>query len=439
MRQKNSLSLIAVSRRDFLKIAGLAAASAGLGQTLLAETLPAFAQAATVLDLYHDKATWAPNADKVGEAAGKAINVGFKSVPFPDTTTYQSTVRASLSSSKAPDLFTWWSGYRMEDLVKAGGVEDLSSVWDKYLKSGEYNKGIADAYSFDNKVYAVPFNVAYWTVLYNKPVFDQNGLKPPTTWKEFMTLCDTLKGKGVIPLAQTIADRWESFIMFEELVVRSAGPDFWNGLMTGKNAYDDQKVQDAVAVWKDMLGKGYFTDPGVTLGTASNDIIPQFKQGKIAMIPIGDWYSATMVTAGIQPGTGYDAFIMPNISDGLPNVLFFETGPLLVSKNGARKDQALKVVDWWMSADAQTQWCSLQGFSSPNSKVKLENPVANNVAKSIVDGKYQALQRYWEATPPDIVEFAVDQLAKFITNPDTAKDDLSAIQAKAEEVWKGRA
>ncbi len=91
-----------------------------------------------------------------------------------------------------------------------------------------------------------------------------------------------------------------------------------------------------------------------------------------------------------------------------------------------------------MSADAQSQWCSLQGFSSPNSKVKLDNPSSNNVAKLIADGKYQALQRYWEATPPDIVEFAVDQLSKFITNPDTAKDDLGAIQKKAEEVWKSR-
>ena len=439
MSKKSKSSLSAISRRDFLKIAGLATAGAGLAPILSSETLRAFAQAATVLDLYHDKASWAPNADKVGEAAGKAINIGFKSVPFPDTTTYQSTVRASLSSSKAPDLFTWWSGYRMEDIVKAGGAEDLTAVWDKYLKSGEYSAGIAGAYTFDNKIYGVPFNVAYWTVLYNKPVFDQNGLKPPTTWAEFMTLCATLKGKGITPLAETIDGRWPAFILFEELVVRSAGPDFWNGLMTGKNAYDDQKVQDALAIWKDMIGKGYFTDPAVTMGTATNDIIPQFKQGKVAMIPIGDWYAAALVTAGIQPGVGYDAFIMPNVTDGLPNVLFFETSPLLVSKNGARKDQALKVVDWWMSADAQSQWCSLQGFSSPNSKVKLDNPAANHVTQIMADGKYQALQRYWEATPPDIVEFAVDQLAKFITNPDTAKDNLTAIQKKAEEVWKGRA
>jgi len=441
MVKKISSSFNAVSRREFLKIAGMATAGAGLSSVLPAGSMTAFAkaaQAATVLDLYNDKTTWEANANKVGDAAGKAINIGFKSVPFPDTTSYQTTVRASLNSSKAPDLFTWWSGYRMEDLVKAGTLEDLSALWDKYIKSGEYSAGIAGAYSFDNKVYAVPFNVAYWTVIYNKAVFEQNGLKPPTTWAEFMTLCATLKAKGITPMAETIDGRWPAFILFEELVVRSAGPDYWNGLMTGKNAYDDQKVQDALAVWKDMLGKGYFTDPAVTMGTAANDIIPQFKQGKVAMIPIGDWYAAPLIAAGIQPGVGYDAFIMPNITEGLPNVLFFETSPLIVSKNGAHKDQALKVVDWWMSADAQSQWCSLQGFSSPNSKVKLDNPSSNNVAKLIADGKYQALQRYWEATPPDIVEFAVDQLSKFITNPDTAKDDLGAIQKKAEEVWKSR-
>src|SRR5258707_4063526 len=358
MVTKNSSSFHAVSRRDFLKIAGLATAGVGLGSALPTGAMRAFAlaaQATTVLDLYNDKPTWGTNADKVGDAAGKAINIGFKSVPLPDTTSYQTTVRAAVGSSKAPDLFTWWSGYRMEDIVKAGGAEDLSAVWDKYLKSGEYSAGIAGAYTFENKIYAVPFNVAYWAVLYNKPVFDQNGLKPPTTWAEFMTLCATLKGKGITPLAETIDGRWPAFILFEELVVRSAGPDFWNGLMTGKNAYDDQKVQDGLAIWKDMIGKGYFTDPAITMGTAANDIIPQFKQGKVAMIPMGDWFASSLVGAGIQPGVGYDAFIMPNITDGLPNALFFETSPLIVSKNGARKDQALKAVDWRMSADAQIQ------------------------------------------------------------------------------------
>jgi len=426
-----------LSRRDFLKTAGAVAGGLSLATAFGLPSMSILADP-VMLDLYHDKASWAPNADKVGALAAQDINIGFKSVPFADTTTYQSTVRAALGTNKAPDLFTFWSGYRMEDIAKSGGAEDLSAIWDKYIASGEYSQGIASAYAFDGKVYGVPFNVAYWSVLYNKPLFDENGLKPPTTWAEFMTLCDTLKNKNITPLAQTIDGRWPSFILFEELVVRSTGPEFWNDLMNGKAAYDDPKVIEALGVWKGMIDKGYFTDPGVTMGTATNDIIPTFKQGQLAMIPIGDWYSASLVEAGIKAGEGYDAFIMPNVKDDLPNVLFFETGPMLVSAKGARKDDALKVADWWMSADAQKEWCTLQGFSSPNSKVTLDNPVANGLAKTINDGKYTALQRYWEATPPDIVETAVDELAKFVTNAGSAEDVLKAIQAKATEIWSSR-
>jgi len=429
-----------MSRRDFLKATGLAAAGLSIGSALSLGQRPltVSAQGTTVLDLYHDKSSWAPNADKVGEAAGKAINIGFKSVPFPDTTTYQTTVRAAIGSAKAPDLFTWWSGYRMEDIVKANGAEDLSAIWKKYLDSGEYSKGIADAYTFNGKVYAIPFNVAYWILFYNKSVFEKNNLSLPKTWKDFTALCDTLKGKGITPMAQTIDGRWPSFILFEELVARTAGPDFWGNLMSGKAAYDDAKVADALAMWKDMIGKGYFTDPGITMGTAENSMLPLFKQGKVAMLPIGDWYAATLVGGGMKAGTDYDAFIMPNPNADVPNLLFFETGPMLVSAKGARKEQALKVADWWMSADAQTLWDGLMGFSPANAKAQIDNPVSKNVAKQIADGKFQALQRYWEATPPDIVETAVDELGKFILKPDTAKEVLGAIQKKAEAVWKSR-
>jgi ABC-type glycerol-3-phosphate transport system substrate-binding protein len=428
-----------MSRRDFLKTVGLAAAGASAGSLLPmrgSHTRRAYAQ--TMLDLYHDKANWTPRVDQLGEAAAEAIDIGFKSVPFPDTTTYQTTVRASLGSDNAPDMFTWWFGFRMEDLVTSGGTEDLTPIWDKYLASGEYSQGIANAYTFDNKVYAVPFNVNYWVLFYNKPLFDDNGLTLPTTWDEFMTLCETLKGMDITPMAQTIADRWQSFIIFEELVARTAGPEFWDDLMHNRAAYTDQKVVDALALWKDLMDKGYFTDPGISMGTAENGMIPQFVQGKVAMLPVGDWYSASLVEAGLESGVGYDAFIMPNVADGLPNMLFFETGPLLVSARGVRKEQAVQVADWWMSAEAQTEWCNLMGFSSPNSQVQLENPAASHVAQQIVDGDYQALQRYWEATPSDIVETAVDELGRFILGGGSAEDVLGAIQDKAESVWESR-
>ncbi len=68
--------------------------------------------------------------------------------------------------------------------------------------------------------------------------------------------------------------------------------------------------------------------------------------------------------------------------------------------------------------------------------MQLDNPVSNNIAAQIAAGKYLALQRYWEATPPDIVETAVDELARFVLNPGDAEDVLETIQKNAESVWK---
>ena len=438
--QKNlSPKPLNMSRRNFLKAVGLAAAGVSAGSRLpMHGSLIQRVFAQTMLDLYLDKTTWVDRADQLGQSAAEAIGVGFKSVAFPDPPTYQSTVRAALLSDSAPDLFTWWFGFQMEDLVMSGGTEDLTAIWDKYLASGEYSQGIANAYAFDNKVYAVPFNVNYWVVFYNKPLFEEQGLALPTTWAEFMTLCETLKSQDITPMAQTIVDHWQSFIIFEEMVARTAGPEFWDDLLHGRASYTDQKVMDALAVWKDLMDKGYFTDPAIGMGTTVNDVIPLFAQGKVAMLPIGDWFSAALVEGGLESGVGYDAFIMPNINDGLPNMLFFETGPMLVSARGARKDDAVKVADWWMSVEAQTEWCNLMGFSSPNSKVQLENPTASHVAQQMADGNYQALQRFWEATPNDIVQAAVGEFERFILGAGSAEDVLGAIQKNAESVWASR-
>lgn len=397
------------------------------------------APAAQMLEMYHDKATWQENTDTMGQMAAEQVGVGWTTVASADTTNYQTTVRAALGSDAAPDLYTWWSGYRMEDIVKAGAAADLTEIWKKYEDSGEYSKSVADAFTFDGKVYAVPLLTANWLIYYNKKLFAENGLEPPKTWDEFITLNDTLVEKGITPMAITIDGRWPAFILFEELLARTAGPDFYNKLMAGEAKYTDPEVVTAMELWADMLEKGYFTDPGITLGTGANDMLPLFQQGKVAMIPIGDWYSTTLVGAGLVPGEDYDAFIMPNQNASLPAALFFEAGPLLVGENSPNKEAGMKAVDWWMSVPAQNKWSELAGFTSANSQADPANVVGAGIQKWIADNNATYVQRYWEATPPDIVEVAVDELGRFITDPSTMDQVLETIQAKADEVWAARA
>ena len=107
-----------ISRRDLLTTAarlgtGLAIGAAALGTGTLGLTSAENALAAgTMLQLYNDKANWAPWINAAGQSALKAVGAGWKSVPYADTTTYQASIRTSARTSKAPDLFTWWSGWK---------------------------------------------------------------------------------------------------------------------------------------------------------------------------------------------------------------------------------------------------------------------------------------------------------------------------------------
>ena len=156
------------------------------------------------------------------------------------------------------------------------------------------------------------------------------------------------------------------------------------------------------------------------------------------MLPIGDWYSSTLVGGGLEPGVDYDAFIMPNKNPDLPPALFFEAGPLLVGENSPNKEEAKKIIDWWMSVDAQNQWNDMMGFSPANSQANNPNVVGQNIQDWVNDNQAELVLRYWEATPPDIVDAAVDEFARFMLNPDQYMDVLETIQQKADQVWADR-
>ena len=289
---------------------------------LAATVLAIAAGPALAIDFYHDKANW---QDAFMAAFGKAP-AAVTATPYADTSSYQAAVRASLKTPSAPGLFTWWSGYRMKDLVDAGLLADVSDIWKKHIDSGKYNASLADPYTFDGKVYGVPDNIAWWVVFYNKKVFAQYNLTPPKTWEDLEKINATLKQNNVTPFGATIEGRWPAFIWFEEFLIRQ-DPDLYAKLMSGEAKYTDQGVTDMFAKWKEWIDKGYFTDPSVSFGTAGgNAMASQFAQGKLAMILVGTWYFSTFTQAGMS-GDDVGAFIMPNMKADMKPALIAESAP----------------------------------------------------------------------------------------------------------------
>ncbi len=285
----------------------------------------------------------------------------FTPTPYPDTSTYIAAVRAALPTDKAPDLFTWWSTYRMKDLIDQGLVADITDLWDKH--KAEYPKGVRDAFTFNGKVYGFCDVVEYWGVWYNKAVFAKYNLSVPTTWQQFLAVCDTLKKNGVTPLAQTVQGRWPTFIMFEEMVARQ-DPQLYVDLCDGKVKYTDPRVKQAFAVWADLINKGYFTDPSTDL---FSDVPRLFNSGEVAMVPCGSWY-LTVLTGNGVPEDNADIFIMPPVNPKAGKVVILEASPILIGAKAPNLAEAMKVADWWMGPEGNAAFAKLVNQFPPNSK-----------------------------------------------------------------------
>lgn len=389
----------------------------------------------TTLSFFHDKDTWQDYFIEMSDLATEQIDIGFEPTPYSDTTSYQQVVNSSIQSGDTPDLVTWWSGYRLENLYQSGGLLDVSDLWQKAIDSGDMPESLAASFTFEDKQWGVARDASYWPVFYNKRLFDEHGLSVPTTWDEFLDVCETLKDASVTPLYATIDGRWPAFIWFEEFLIRN-DPDFYVDLCEGRASYTDDTAVKAMQDWKSLFDAGYFSDLDIPMDANAAGM---FANGEIAMMPVGTWFQQQFLAVDMVPGEDFDAFLLPNVNPDLDqNVMIIETGAIAIPADGDNLEQSKELAAWWDQLDAQTLWSSRLGDTPANPKVESDNLVLNNLITTVSEGEYQLLQRYWEASPPAIVENAVDELARFMLNPDESQQVLETIQSIAEEEWARR-
>jgi len=370
----------------------------------------------------------------VGAAAKSVAGTDVRSVMFQTPGEYQEAVKANLGTAKAYPMFDWWFAYRMKELVDMGDVADVTSIWEKHIAAGEYPSSLMNSFGFNGRAYALPKGVNYWVVFYNKQIFDKYNLEPPQTWDEFMSIAQTLKENDVTPFGLDITTcEWCGFIWFEELLVRT-DPSIYSRLMDGKLRYNDPEVIEVMLKWKDLLDRGYFTEPGLVDDDTSG---MAFAGSVFAMYLIGDWWTANAETAGLRANKDYGIFVMPGITEKGSNALIIEGRPVLIAEHSPYKEAALEMADYFMGVEGQTIWARESKSNSPNLKVPEDSRPEHlrALASDVSDGEYTLLPRYWEATPPEIVEKVVVLLDKFVQEPASYRALMNEAQALADAYW----
>ena len=168
----------------------------------------------------------------------KAKNPGIKvTVNTTAHEQFKTLLPSWLTSNRAPDVATWFAGYRMQSFAEKGLLEPLT---DDIFPGGsfekEFPKSFKGAASYNGSVYFLPQAWYWWALYYNKAVFAKYGLKTPKTWNEFLQICQTLKANGVAPISIGTKETWTAGGWFDYIDSAVNGGDFH------RNAVDRKSV-----------------------------------------------------------------------------------------------------------------------------------------------------------------------------------------------------
>ncbi|MDR0655358.1 MAG: extracellular solute-binding protein [Treponema sp.] len=380
------------------------------------------------IEFWNDKPNpefYAGLAPKVKEVSG--INVEI--IGYPDTSSFQTAIQQSIRQPNSPGFFTWWSGTPLASLVKEGLVTDVSDLWENYLIPKGVSPSLADAFTFDGKIYAALWNVNYNIIVYNKAIFEKAGIaKTPVTFKEFLDACAKIKAIGIDPI-NGHNDSWGSFVWFENLV-GSYDAELYTNLCNGTEKYTGDRMRAVMAIYKDMLDKGYFTAP-------NREWVRAFANGETAMANMhhGNNVVPMVRDYGLVPGKDFDAFVMPSMKSQ-KDVIFIEISPICVPAATASKDQALKVLEHWYDTYVAQYIFDTAGISL-TSKISIQNTVTKKGLDFAADTENnQLLLRFYENTPAELRDVVITEMSRFTAGAGSIDQVLNTIQKKADEVFK---
>ncbi|MGA2545907.1 MAG: ABC transporter substrate-binding protein [Rectinemataceae bacterium] len=241
-----------------------------------------------------------------------------------------------LTGGDPPDAFQLHAGLEVEKYNPEKYLQPLDALYASEGLDKVFPKDLLSLLQYKGHYWGVPVNIHRANVMwYNKKLFDDNKLKPPTTWDEFFKVAKVFKAKGIIPLAIGTKEGWEAGHTFETILISTLGAEGYKGLWNGATPWSDAKVTQALGTFKKLVPYMNTDYSALTWDQAAQYLV----DNKGAMHIMGDWTNGWFTAKGY---TGYGWEPVPGtagIYDGLSDSFAAAKG----AKNQVNLENWLKV------------------------------------------------------------------------------------------------
>jgi len=240
-------------------------------------------------------------------------------------------IRSCTDYNTCPDVaIVPWPGL-LADLGQEGKLVDLSPFINSTVLEANYATPWIDLGKFDGTLYGVWFNAANKSLVWYDPTeFVAHSWTTPTTWTDMMALSDVISNTTGTP-PWTIGNEsgaatgWPLTDWFEDILLRSAGPEIYDNLVAHDIPWTHPEVISATIIFGEIFGNEEYQLGGIngTLNTFFIDAIyPPFEEPPQAYFHHQSTWICNLIGSQFPtqtPGTDYAIFPFPDIDPTYTN------------------------------------------------------------------------------------------------------------------------
>jgi glucose/mannose transport system substrate-binding protein len=352
-------------------------------------------------------------------------------------------LQSRIAAGDYPDTFQTLGGAELKNYVDSGVLKPLDDFYSETGYGDKIPGPLLKAVSVDGHPYSVPLNMHIQNILYyNKKLFDELKLTPPTTFDELVAACDAIKKAkpDMACLGLGSKEKWGDAFVFDSIYLELAGADNYVKLYKGEtDVTQDANYKTALERFAKLAPYINSDHSGLTWDQAVGLVGSE----KAAMTIMGTWaIGAFTKGSNWQPDVDFGAVTFPQKPE---RILLFHPDTYGVTTKAPDPEATMDWLKVVASPELQIPTDVTQGGLFARTDIdptQFPDPIRQEMQKFVADNPGKLiLDQHGSILPATAQSAYWDILSSFLINPDVdatikaVADMMTTYDVKSASSW----
>lgn len=277
---------------------------------------------------------------------------------------WDSLTKTAVAGGAGPDVIMTPGVAYTAEFAEAGALVPLDAYraefgWGEFFAPWALSLG-----EKDGTLYSLQGELETMLIWYNKTLFEEQGITPPTTIAELDAVADQFSALGIQPFASGNTD-WQGVNewLISGIFNGHAGGSAVHSALAGQGSFTDQPFVEATDLLDKWMKAGYISG-GLDryYVTTIDEYLAQLANGSAAMNIEGSWRFENIDEFFTEAGTEWDWIPFPS-PDGSPQFSIGTGSSWAINANSDNPDDGAAVLGHIFSPQVQAQLAVDCGFA----------------------------------------------------------------------------